>query len=161
MPCMAPRFAAAEFARQRQRQIGHIRSLKDSDPSELLSQYGRALLFGTHPYGQPASGSEDSLQAIALSGCDRVSPRAHRRGPGGAGGGRRRRCRVAEGGSGAALRRLAAGGGAAAGRSRPTVKLRERRVLLVDAPGSAQSYFWLGATGTGSRLSAAAPRSIW
>src|SRR5580692_10009386 len=61
-----PRFGASEFTRQRTRQIGHLRSLKDSDPSELLSQYGRALLFGNHPYGQPASGSEDSLQAVTL-----------------------------------------------------------------------------------------------
>jgi len=61
-----PRFTAAQFTHQRTRQIGHIRSLKDSDPSELLPHYGRALLFGPHPYGRPASGSEESLQAIAL-----------------------------------------------------------------------------------------------
>ena len=62
---IAPRFAAEEFTRQQLRQIGHIRTLKDSDPSELLPLYGRALLFGEHPYGQPPGGSEDSLQAVA------------------------------------------------------------------------------------------------
>ncbi len=61
---IAPRFAAEEFARQQLRQIGHLRALKDSDPSELLPLYGRALLFGAHPYGQPPGGSEDSLQAV-------------------------------------------------------------------------------------------------
>ncbi|MEJ0008012.1 MAG: pitrilysin family protein [Steroidobacteraceae bacterium] len=143
---LAPRFAATEFARQRQRHIGQIRALKDSDPSELLSQYGRALLFGSHPYGQPASGSEDSLQAVTLKdvveyhraqiGADRAvlvvagdvdvawlkSAVEQRFGPWRA---------AAE-----PLPQLA-----------PTLKLRHRRVLLVDAPGSAQSYFWLGATG--------------
>lgn len=143
---MAPRFAAAEFARQRLRQIGHIRSLKDSDPSELLSQYGRGLLFRDHPYGQPATGGEDSLQAITLR--DVIAyHRAHIGADGAA--------LVLAGDIDAAwlkvqvTRRFGAWGPAAAALPAvaPTVKLRRRRVLLVDAPGSAQSYFWLGATG--------------
>jgi zinc protease len=143
---MAPRFAPAEFARQRQRQIGHIRALKDSDPSELLSQYGRGLLFGNHPYGQPASGSEDSLQAITLRDVTEYH-RAHL--------GADRAVLVLAGDIDAAwlkaevTRRFGAWGRAAVPLPTvaPTVKLRRRRVLLVDAPGSAQSYFWLGATG--------------
>ena len=143
---MAPRFAAAEFTRQQLRHSGHIRSLKDSDPSELLPQYGRALLFGDHPYGQPASGSEDSLQAITLR--DVVDyHRAHI--------GADRAVLVVAGDVDVA--RLKADVERRFGDWRPaalplpavqpTVKLRRRRVLLVDAPGSAQSYFWLGATG--------------
>jgi predicted Zn-dependent peptidase len=143
---MAPRFAAAEFARQRLRQIGHIRALKDSDPSELLPQYGRGLLFGDHPYGQPASGSEDTLQAITLRDVIEYH-RAHI--------GAERAVLVVAGDIEVAWlkadveRRFAAGRPAAAPLPAvaPTVKLRRRRVLLVDAPGSAQSYFWLGATG--------------
>jgi zinc protease len=143
---LAPRLAATEFSRQRLRQIGQIRILKDSDPSELLSQYGRALLFGTHPYGQPAGGSEESLQAI--------TPRdvlEYHRGHIGAD----RAVLVVAGDIDVAWlkatveRRFGTWRPAAAPLPRlaPTVKLRRRRVLLVDAPGAAQSYFWLGARG--------------
>jgi zinc protease len=142
----APRFAAPEFFRQRQRHIGHIRILKDSDPSELLPQYGRALLFGSHPYGQPASGSEDSLQAIT----PRDVVEYHR-----AQIGADRAVLVVAGDLDVPWLKSAVelrfGGWRPAAAPLPqlesTVKLRRRRVLLVDAPGSAQSYFWLGATG--------------
>ncbi len=142
----APRFAAPEFSRQRERHIGQIRSLKDSDPSELLPQYGRALLFGRHPYGQPASGSEDSLQAI-MPGDVVAYHRAHI--------GADRAVLVVAGDLDVAWLKAAVqqrfGGWRPAAaplpQVAPTVKLRRRRVLLVDAPGSAQSYFWLGATG--------------
>jgi zinc protease len=143
---LAPRFASAEFARQRLRQIGQIRVLKDSDPSELLPQYGRALLFGTHPYGQPAGGSEESLQALT----PRDVIEYHR-----AQIGADRAVLVVAGDidvtwlKSAVERHFGAWRPAAAPLPQvaPTVKLRRRRVLLVDAPGAAQSYFWLGATG--------------
>lgn len=143
---MAPRFAAAEFARQRLRQIGHIRSLKDSDPSELLPQYGRALLFGAHPYGRPAGGSEETLQAVTLRDVVEYH-HAHM--------GADRAVLVVAGDVDVAWLKSAVRQYLAAWRPAaaplppvpPTVKLRRRRVLLVDAPGSAQSYFWLGAVG--------------
>ena len=141
-----PRFSASEFARQRTRQIGHLRSLKDSDPSELLPHYGRALLFGPHPYGRPASGSEESLQAIALKDVVEYH-RAHI--------GADRAALVVAGDVDVAW--LKADVARRFGAWRPaatplpavaaTAKLRKRRVLLVDAPGSAQAYFWVGATG--------------
>jgi zinc protease len=143
---LAPRFAAAEFSRQRLRHVGHIRSLKDSDPSELLPQYGRAVLFGRHPYGQPAGGSEDSLQAITPRDVIEYH-RAHI--------GADRAVLVVAGDLDVAWLKTAVEqrfaswrpAGAPLPQLDPTVKLRRRRVLLVDAPGSAQSYFWLGATG--------------
>jgi zinc protease len=143
---VAPRFTAAEFARQRLRQIGQLRSLKDSDPSELLPQYGRALLFGEHAYGQPPGGSEDSLQALASK--DVVE--YHR-----AQIGADRAVLVVAGDIDVAWLKSVVeqrfGGWRAAAAAlpqvTPTVKLRRRRVLLVDAPGSAQSYFWLGSVG--------------
>jgi zinc protease len=143
---LAPRFAAAEFSRQRLRQIGHIRSLKDSDPSELLPQYGRAVLFDRHPYGQPAGGSEDSLQAITPRDVIEYH-RAHI--------GADRAVLVLAGDldvawlKSAVERRFGSWRPAAVPLPQldPTVKLRRRRVLLVNAPGSAQSYFWLGARG--------------
>jgi zinc protease len=143
---VAPRLTAGEFARQRQRHIGQLRALKDSDPSELLPQYGRALLFGNHAYGQPAGGSEESLQAVALKDVADYH-RAHI--------GADRAVLVVAGDidttwlKSAVERRFGAWRAAAMPLPQPaaTVKLRRRRVLLVDAPGSAQSYFWLGATG--------------
>lgn len=143
---IAPRFAPSEFARQRQRQIGQLCLLKDSDPAELLTQYGRGLLFREHPYGQPASGSEDSLRAITLKHVHEYH-RTHI--------GADRAVLVVAGDidtawlKEAVARRFAAWRAAAAPLPvlASTVKLRRRRVLLVDAPGAAQAYFWLGATG--------------
>ncbi|HTV77106.1 MAG TPA: pitrilysin family protein [Steroidobacteraceae bacterium] len=143
---MEPAFAPEEFARQQLRQMGHIRSLKDSDPYELLPQYGRALLFGTHPYGQPAAGCEASLQAVTLQDV-RDYHRAHI--------GADRAVLVIAGDVDVAWLKAAVAlrfgrwrrAAAALPPIPPTVKLRRRRVLLVDSPGSAQSYFWLGATG--------------
>jgi zinc protease len=143
---LAPRFAVPELSRQRLRQIGQIRILKDSDPSELLPQYGRALLFGTHPYGQPAGGSEESLQAITPRDVLEYH-RAHI--------GADRAVLVVAGDIDVAWlkstveRRFGSWRPATAPLPQlaPTVKLRRRRVLLVDAPGAAQSYFWLGARG--------------
>ncbi len=64
---MRPRFDADEFAKYRDREIEFIKSAKDSDPSQLLPEYGRAMLFGSHPYGRPQGGSERSLAAITQS----------------------------------------------------------------------------------------------
>jgi zinc protease len=50
---MRPRFDAQEFANYRDREIEFIKSAKDSDPSQLVGIYGRAALFGSHPYGRP------------------------------------------------------------------------------------------------------------
>ncbi len=61
---MRPRFDAQEFANYRDREIEFIKSAKDSDPSQIIGIYGRAALFGAHPYGRPQGGSERSLAAI-------------------------------------------------------------------------------------------------
>ena len=61
---------AAAFRRRRSspsyrdREIEFIKSAKDSDPSQIVGIYGRAALFGAHPYGRPQGGSERSLAAI-------------------------------------------------------------------------------------------------
>ncbi|EQD49229.1 peptidase, M16 family protein, partial [mine drainage metagenome] len=52
----APRLAPEEFAHLRDRQIEFIKAVKDSEPAELLDAYGRALLFGGHPYGRAVHG---------------------------------------------------------------------------------------------------------
>lgn len=143
---LRPRFEQDEFVRLRDRQIELIRAEKDRDPSQLLRVYGRALLFAGHPYGSPEAGSERSLAALgrddvlayyaANFGADRVTLVV-------TGDIETQRIR-------AAVERAFAGWGPAAG---PTPPLPEparasgRRVLLVDLPGAAQTYFWLANVG--------------
>ena len=149
---MRPRFDADEFAKYRDRDIEFIKSAKDSDPEELLNVYGRALLFGKHPYGRPQGGSERSLAAITQTdvvnyhranfGADRavlvfagdLDPRSMKQ----------------------ALT-TAFGSWAKARSTLPVLeratRATGRRVLLVDSPGSVQTYFWLANVGVDRRYS--------
>ncbi len=149
---MRPRFDAGEFAKYRDRDIEFIKSAKDSDPEELLNVYGRALLFGKHPYARPQGGSERSLAAITQTdvanyhranfGADRavlvfagdLDPRSMKQ----------------------ALT-TAFGSWAKAKSTLPVLerapRTTGRRVLLVDSPGSVQTYFWLANVGVDRRYS--------
>jgi len=149
---MRPRFDADEFAKFRDRDIEFIKSAKDSDPSQLLGLYGRALLFGKHPYGRPQGGSERSLATLtqadvaayhaAYFGADRTTL-------------------VFAGDLDARWMRQAlttafgAWGKAksAAPTLKPAPRVTGRRVLLVDSPGSVQTYFWLANVGVDRRYS--------
>src|SRR5262245_32166568 len=144
---MRPHFDADEFTKYRNRDIEFIKAAKDSDPSELLSTYGRALLFGAHPYGRPESGSERSLAAITQS--DVVSYHA-------ANFAADRTTLVFAGDLDPKWMKKAlttAFGGWAKARAATSPALAEaprvsgRRVLLVDSPGAVQTYFWLGNVG--------------
>jgi predicted Zn-dependent peptidase len=141
-----PRFEAQELEGVRERRIEFIRAAKDSEPQSLIGSYGRALLFAAHPFGVPAGGSERSLAEITTRhlerfhaqhvGADRLTlvfagdfePQALREEVAATFGGWRR--------AGAPLPPLAA-----------PARVRGRRVRLIDAPGSAQTYFWMGNTG--------------
>ncbi len=147
---LRPRLELAELENLLARQIELIKAAKDSDPSELIGSYGRAFLFGAHPYGRPVFGSEASLAAI---GHDDVL--AYRRRHFGA----ERLILVLAGDfeadalADAAARRLAEWPRApepAAPPPRPRHPAG-RRVLLIDFPGSAQSYFWIGSVGVEMR----------
>jgi zinc protease len=132
------------------RHIELIKAAKDSDPAELIGTYGRAFLFGAHPYGRPVFGSEASLAAI-----DREDVLRYYDGQFGA----ERLILVLAGDIEGDL--LARGAAASFSRwprssSPPGVPaqpraLRGRRVLLVDSPGSAQTYFWIGNVGVAKR----------
>ncbi len=145
-----PHFASAEFESMRRRQIELIKAAKDSDPSSLLDSYGRALLFGTHPYARPVSGSERSL-----AGLDVADVRGYAREHFGA----ERATLVIVGDvdpawARRAVRRAFGDWGRAAGALPPLPepeRLSGRRVLLVDAPGSSQVYFWIGNVGVARR----------
>jgi len=143
---LAPHFAPAQLEKLRNRYIELLKAAKDSDPAELLGSYGRAFLFHGHPYGRPVTGSESSLASMtqrdALEyyrtqvGADRLAL-------------------VFAGDVQVGwLKKTAA---RAFGAWRPAAaalepipvprRVRKRRVLLIDAPGATQSYFWIGANG--------------
>ncbi len=141
-----PRFEPVELKKLRSRRIEFIKAAKDSEPQSLIGGYARALLFAGHPYGKPTSGSETSLPRIARAdvlkfyqdhfGADRLTlvfagdfdPAALQR----------------EATAAFASWRAA---GAPLPQLTPPVRMRGRRVLLIDAPGSEQSYFWIGNVG--------------
>ncbi len=141
-----PHFESAELDKLRTRRIEFIKAAKDSEPQSLLGTYGRALLFAGNPYGNPIGGSETSLASIDREqilqfydeqlGADRLTlvfagdfdPDWLKR----------------------AVSR-AFGSWRAARVPLPAVsaapRAQGRRVLLVDAPGSAQTYFWIANVG--------------
>ncbi len=143
---LRPRLDEAEFEKLRERSINFIRAAKDTNLDALLPIYGRAFLFGTHPYGNPLSGSETTLAAISHEdvldfyeqqfGGDRLI--------------------IAVSGdfeSATIIAKLTAAFGdwrpaaAALPEAPPAVAQDGRRVLLVDKPGATQTYFWVGNVG--------------
>lgn len=149
---MRPHFDANEFASYRDREIEFIKSAKDSDPSQIIGIYGRAALFGAHPYGRPQGGSERSLAAITQA--DVVAYHA-------ANFGADRTTLVFAGDLDPKWMKQAlttAFGGWAKAQSAapaltPAARVSGRHVVLVDAPGAVQTYFWLGNVGVDRRYS--------
>lgn len=141
-----PTLDAPEFERLRLRQIESLKAAKDGDPSDLLRIYGRAAVFGAHPYGRSQFGSERSLAAITHAdvqsfyrtrfGSDRLTlvvtgdfdPKA---------------LRASLEKAFASWHRTSAPLPVLTALPRAT----GRRVLLIDQPGSSQTYFWLGNVG--------------
>lgn len=143
---LRPALAKTEFEKLRQRRIALIQAAKDGNPSALTDSYGNAFLFGDHPYGSPTTGSESSLAAIdhdalvqhysSFFGGDRLI--------------------IAVSGDfdiAAMKARLTQvfGSWDAAAAELPAIEapVRQsgRRVLLIDKPGAAQTYFWVGNVG--------------
>jgi len=149
---MRPRLDAQEFSNYRDREIEFIKSAKDSDPSQLIGIYGRAALFANHPYGRPQGGSERSLASITHA--DVVAFQAANFGPD-------RATLVFAGDLDPKWMRQAlttAFSGwpkskATAADLKPAPRTTGRRVLLVDSPGSVQTYFWVGNVGVDRRYS--------
>jgi predicted Zn-dependent peptidase len=150
---LRPHFAEQEFSAYRDREIEFIKSAKDSDPSQIINVYGRAALFGAHPYGRPQGGSERSLSAI-----DRADVLAYHQ----ANFAPNTTTLVFAGDLDAKWMRQAitaafsAWPKAASPGSRqlvPAPRVSGRRVVLIDSPGSAQTYFWIGNVGVDRRYS--------
>jgi zinc protease len=147
---LRPLLEAEELEELAARHIELIKAAKDSDPSELIGTYGRALLFGEHPYGRPVFGSEASLAAIDRDDVLRYYE--------GQFGGERLILVLAGDIDADLLARMAADSFSRWPRTAapPPVLARPRplagrRVLLVDFPGSAQTYFWIGNVGVDRR----------
>lgn len=137
-----PKLDPAQMEALRARQIEFIRAAKDSDLAALTSIYGAAALYRDHPYGNPVVGSESSLAKITLPdiqkfyadhvGADRLI------------------VSVAGDFKSAEMKKLLSNAfskwrkaGAALPETPAPQKATGRRVLLVDAPESVQSYFWV------------------
>jgi zinc protease len=147
---LRPRLEEEELEDLAARHIELIKAAKDSDPAELIGTYGRALLFGDHPYGRPVFGSEASLAAIGREDVLRYYDGQF---------GADRLILVLAGDIDADLIARSVAESfcrwprAAAPAARPArpCPLAGRRVLLVDFPGSAQAYFWIGSVGIDKR----------
>lgn len=135
-----------ELDKLRERSINLIKAAKSGNPGQLLPNYGNAYLFGAHPYGNPVGGSETTLAAIThddlLAYYDDF-----------VGGDRLIIAVVGDFNMVAMKARLTAAFGEWRGAAEPLPTLTEagkvagRKVLLIDAPGAAQTYFWLGNLG--------------
>jgi zinc protease len=149
---MRPRFDPQEFEAYRLREIEFIKSAKDSDPSQIINVYGRAALFGAHPYGRPQGGSERSLAAIS-----HADVAAYHRANFGA----NNATLVFAGDLDPKWMKQALttafGGWAKATAPAATLpkpaRVSGRRVWLIDSPGSVQTYFWMGNVGVDRRYS--------
>lgn len=154
-----PQLAAAQFELERTKQIEEIRSVKDSDLGSLVGVYGKAALFGTHPYSRPAMGSETGLGALTHASLTQYYQRHF--------GADRLIVSVAGDFKTASMKQAltrAFGGWRKA--QAPLTPIAAppaatgRRVVLIDAPDSAQSYFWAGNVGVGRSFEQRAPLDV-
>jgi predicted Zn-dependent peptidase len=138
-----PRLEQAQFDTLRARQIEFIRAAKESDLAALAPIYGEANLFAGHPYGRSVDGSEASLAAIKHADLQRYYQEQI--------GADRLILSVAGDFKTAQLKqRLSSAfsgwrkAGAPLSQLPKPQPVASRRVLLIDAPESVQSYFWAG-----------------
>ncbi len=154
-----PQLTQAQFDSVRDRQIEFIRAAKDSELGSLTSAYGKGAVFRGHPYGKPAMGSEAGLAAVT-----HASLTQHYRQQFGAD-----RLIVAVVGdfrTAAMKQALSRAFGNWQKAPAPLAVIPEqqsqsgRRVLLVDAPDSVQSYFWAGNVGVARSFAGRAPLDV-
>lgn len=143
---MRPTLAEDELEKLRERSINLIKAAKGGNPGQLLPNYGYARMFGEHPYGNPIGGSETTLAAITHESLLKYYDDF-------VGGDRLIVSVVGDFNAEAMKSRLTAafGGWRAAEAPLPALtpapKIAGRSVLLIDAPGATQTYFWIGNLG--------------
>jgi predicted Zn-dependent peptidase len=153
-----PAFAAEEFEKERALRIDGIKSAKDN-PGAAVRYYFQKAYFGSHPMGNLASGTEESLAAMTVQ-----TVKGHF-------GKRFRPDRAVAAVVGdidmtklrplleRTIGRMAKPSGPAPAADLPALpRPKGRRLLLVDKPDATQAYFSLGAPGyaVGDRITAAA-----
>jgi len=143
---MQPTLSEDEVIKERDRAIALIAAAKDSSLASLMPSYTNAFIFGDHPYGYSTFGSEATLAEISRDDIAQFHADHF--------GGDRLIIAVAGDFQLEALKaRLTTvfGGWGAAAAPLPEVAPPEPatpgRVLLVDKPGAAQTYFWIGNVG--------------
>ena len=141
-----PALDGEEIRKLRDRSIAELQAAKDGDVRALMSIYGNAYLFGKHPYGNSLYGNEASLARITAADVRDYYAQYF-------GGDRLIISLVGDMDVEAMIETLTAAFGdwepasAELPEILPPAPSEERRVLLVDKPGAAQSYFWIGNVG--------------
>lgn len=143
---LRPHIEQAEFDKLRERQIEFLRSEKDSSLEGLLPIYAASELFGEHPYGHPIGGDETSLGALQYQDVRQVYEQHF---------GAERLTITVAGDFKANLMKAqltkAFGEWHMAKAAIPVtpapVSKHGRQVILIDAPESTQTYFWIGNVG--------------
>ena len=143
---MRPTLSEDEFLKERDRTIALIQAAKGSNVNALMPSYGNAFIFGEHPYGSPPFGSEASLAEIEHDELQQHYADHF-------GGDRLVVAVVGDFDLEAMKAKLASvfGEWAPAAAELPALtgapRIEGRRVLLIDKPGAAQTYFWIGNVG--------------
>ena len=143
---MRPTLAEDEVIKERDRAVALIAAAKDSNLSSLMPSYTNAFIFGDHPFGNSTFGSEATLAAIGRDDVARYHADHF-------GGDRLIVAVVGDFQLEALKARLTSvfGEWEPAAVPLPEVAAPESatpgRVLLVDKPGAAQTYFWIGNVG--------------
>lgn len=141
-----PRLEETQFNDLRARQIEFLRAAKDSNVGALTPMYAAAALFGMHPYGRPVSGSETSLAQLQYRDVEQYYRQQ-------LGADRLILAIAGDFNSKQLLSRVrnAFGSWSKAKTALPSIAPVEprtgRSVLLIDAPDSVQTYFWIGNAG--------------
>lgn len=141
-----PHLEQDQFNDLRQRQIESLRASKDSNIGALTPIYAAAALFGAHPYARAVSGSETSLAQLQYSDVQRAYQQQF-------GADRLILAVAGDFNSKALLKQLqpALRSWRKAPAKLPVINaapaIAGRHVLLIDAPDSVQTYFWIGNVG--------------
>ena len=141
-----PNLDEGEFDKLRARAVQSLSAAKDSDLRSLIKPYAQAFVHGDHPYGRAISGSEASLATLSHEdilayhrnhvGADRLQLTV-----------------VGDFDADKLAARLGEAFGDWQAAAEPWVAVpppkaaKGGRVLLVDKPGAAQTYFWVGNLG--------------
>lgn len=140
-----PTFSQAEVEKLLAQSVDAVRGAKD-DPQQVLGSYYYGYLFGTHPYGKAAGGTEVSLPRIKRDGIQKFYEANYAPG--------NTILAVAGEFKGADMRKTLEDvfGGwpahpAASSPVSPMAAVKGKRLLLVDKSDATQTYFAIGNVG--------------